>query len=281
VGKVDRLFLGLWKVLPTNLLSRLTGFLARVPLPFPLNVLFLRTYAALFRVNLKEAEFPLSRYHTLQAFFTRRLKAGVRAVEADRKSIVAPVDGTFLQRQSVSSGTLLQVKGWRYSLRDLLGDPKQASLFLGGTACTIYLSPADYHRIHMPLEGTVECLHYLPGRLFPVNRFSLTRVRNLFLLNERVILHLKTGAGNVAMVLVGATNVGKIRVCFDDIRRRFSRSGAFQRTYTREIFLPKGEEVGCFELGSTVILLFEKGQVTLTAEEGEKARMGGAIGFIS
>jgi len=253
---------------------------ASIPLPFPLNYLILRTYAFLFRVNRTEAESPLSKYYTLQAFFTRALKPGARPVDRDPKSVVSPVDGALVRVEMITDGTLLQAKGWHYSIRDLLGDSRQASRFLGGSACTIYLSPADYHRIHMPLSGTVESLYYLPGRLFPVNRFSLLRIENLFLLNERLILHIRTAVGNMAMVLVGATNVGKIRVRFDDVHRRFSRQGPYSRSYKREIFLEKGEEVGCFELGSTVILLFEKERVRLSPVEGDRTRMGETIGFL-
>ncbi len=280
MGKLDRFLLALLRVLPTNLLSRLTGIVATIPLPFPLNFLVLRTYAFLFRVNRAEAEYPLSRYSSLQSFFTRALKPDARSVDRNPGSVVSPVDGTVVRVEKVTNGTLLQAKGWHYSIRDLLGDPRQSSRFLGGAACTIYLSPADYHRIHMPLAGTVESLYYLPGRLFPVNRFSLRRIENLFLLNERLILHVQTAAGNMAMVLVGATNVGKIRIRFDDVHRRFSRQGPYSRSYEREIFLEKGEEVGCFELGSTVILLFEKDRVLLSPGEGVRTRMGDAIGFL-
>lgn len=281
MGTLDRFLLALLRTLPTHLLSRLTGIVAAIPLPFPLNFLILRIYVFLFRVNRAEAKYPLSKYYSLQSFFTRALKPDARAVDPDPKSVVSPVDGTVVRVEKVTDGTLLQAKGWHYSIRELLGDSRQASRFLGGAACTIYLSPADYHRIHMPLAGTVESLYYLPGRLFPVNRFSLLRIENLFLLNERLVLHIRTAAGNMAMVLVGATNVGKIRVSFDDVHRRFSRQGPYSRSYKREIFLQKGEEVGCFELGSTVILLFEKERARLTPGRGVRTRMGEAIGFLS
>jgi len=277
---LDRLTLALLRVLPTNLLSRLTGIVAAIPLPFPLNVLILRAYAFLFGVDRAEVQYPLSKYLSLQSFFTRALKPDARPVDPNPDSIVSPVDGTLVRVEEVTDGTLLQAKGWHYAVRDLLGDARQASRYLGGSACTLYLSPADYHRIHMPLSGTVESLHYLPGRLFPVNRFSLFRIENLFLLNERLILHIRTQAGNIAMVLVGATNVGKIRVRFDDVHRRFSLQGPYARSYSREIFLEKGEEVGRFELGSTVILLFEKERVRLSPGEGVRTKMGSAIGFL-
>jgi len=277
---LDRLPLALLRLFPTNLLSRLTGLAASVPLPFPLNLPVLRLYAFLFGVDRAEAEYPLSKYLSLQSFFTRGLKPDARPVDPDPACIVSPVDGRLVRVEDVSDGTLLQAKGWRYSIRDLLGDGRQGDRYQGGSACTIYLSPADYHRIHMPLAGTVESLNYLPGRLFPVNRFSLFRIENLFLLNERVVLHIRTRAGYMAMVFVGATNVGKIRVHFDDIHRRFSRQGPYSRTYSREIFLEKGEEVGCFELGSTVILLFEKERVRLSPGEGIRTKMGERIGFL-
>ncbi len=270
----------LLRLFPTNLLSRLTGIVAAIPLPFPLNFIILRMYALLFGVDRAEAQYPLSKYLSLQSFFTRALRPDARPVDSNPKSVISPVDGTLVRVEDVSGGTLLQAKGWHYPIRGLLGDARQAARYLGGSACTLYLSPADYHRIHMPLAGTVESLCYLPGRLFPVNRFSLFRIENLFLLNERLILHIQTQAGKMAMVLVGATNVGKIRVRFDDVQRRLVRQGPYVRSYNREIFLDKGEEVGCFELGSTVILLFEKERVCLSPGEGVRTKMGEAIGFL-
>ncbi|MDX1764609.1 MAG: archaetidylserine decarboxylase, partial [bacterium] len=175
---------------------------------------------------------------------------------------------------------LLQAKGWHYGLADLLGDRRQAARFLGGSFTTLYLSPADYHRIHMPLDGRVESLRSIPGHLFPVNRFSLHAVENLFVLNERIVLHFTTDAGDLAMVLVGATNVGKIRIAFDDGKRRLSRSRPFERQYGGEVVLRRGEELGRFELGSTVILIFEKGGAVLEVDAGDRVEVGRSIGFI-
>ncbi len=281
VDNLDQFLLGILRILPKNLLSRVTGVLAGIPLPFPLNLLLVRTYSAIFHVNLAEAELPPSRYHSLNAFFTRRLKSSARPLDQNPESLLSPVDGLVIQAGRVTNGSLLQVKGWTYTLRELLGDPKRATSFLEGSYCTIYLSPSGYHRIHMPMDGTAESLQYLPGQLFPVNRFSLTRIRNLFVINERLILHLKTALGDVAMVMVGATNVGKIRIIFDEVRPRFFRKGPFQRTYQPGIALKRGEEMGRFELGSTVILLFEKDRAELSVKKGDHVQMGKTIGRIS
>jgi phosphatidylserine decarboxylase len=259
VNKVDRLLLVVLRVLPKNILSRITGALARIPFPYPLNVLLLRTYSALFRVNLGEAEKPISQYHSLQSFFIRRLSPESRLPDTDLGKVLSPVDGRVIAAGRISDGTLLQAKGWRYPIDDLL---------------------ADYHRIHMPLDGVVESLRYIPGHLFPVNRFSLNRIANLFVMNERVTLNFRTGAGQMAMVLVGATNVGKIRICFDDVRRSMFRRGPFQRSYKGHIALRRAEEMGRFELGSTVIVLFEKERVRLDVQAGEAVRVGKALGFI-
>ncbi len=259
----------------------MTGHLARVPLPFPLNATLFRLYGRFFHVNFEEAARAPSEYHTLQEFFTRELKPGVRPLDPDSQSILCPVDGRVMQVGTIEAGTLLQAKGWRFAVSDLLGDAEWAAPFADGTACTLYLSPGDYHRIHMPLTGSVEALHYLPGHLYPVNRFSLNRIRNLFITNERVVLFLTTRAGRVAMVLVGATNVGRIRLAVDAIPRRFFYRGAFQRSYPGGIAVSRGEELGCFELGSTVILLFEKGRVRVDLQVGAATRVGAALGFIA
>jgi phosphatidylserine decarboxylase len=281
VDNLDQLLLGLLHILPKNLLSRVTGVLAGIPLPFPLNLLLVRIYSALFHVDLTEAEFPPSRYHSMNAFFTRRLKSSARPLDQDPGRLLSPVDGLVIQAGRVTNGSLLQAKGWNYTLRELLGDPKRATSFLEGSYCTLYLSPSDYHRIHMPMDGTAEFLQYLPGQLFPVNRFALSRIQNLFVINERLVLHLKTALGDVAMVMVGATNVGKIRITFDEIRTRFFRKGPFQRTYQPGIELKRGEEIGCFELGSTVILLFEKDRAELSVKKGDRVQVGKSIGRIS
>ena len=277
---VDQFLLILLKVLPKQLLSRITGFIARIPLPYPVNVLLIRFYSAIFPVDLTEVELPLSRYGTLQSFFTRKLVPSARPVDQDRQKVLSPVDGRVMVSGGIREGTLLQAKGWRYGLADLLGDRRDAARFLGGSFTTLYLSPADYHRIHMPMDGRVQSLRYIPGHLYPVNRFSLHAVENLFLLNERIVLRFATDAGDLAMVLVGATNVGKIRVVFDDGQRPLSRSQPFERDYRGEIALKRAEELGRFELGSTVILIFEKERAVLEAKAGDIVRVGRPVGFI-
>ncbi|OIP61978.1 MAG: phosphatidylserine decarboxylase [Nitrospirae bacterium CG_4_9_14_3_um_filter_53_35] len=279
--KLDHLFLRLLYLLPKHLISRITGWFGRIPLPFPLNLILVRAYAALYHVNLSEAELPPSQYHTLNAFFVRKLKPSVRPIDPDPKHILSPVDGTVIRSGPVSNGTLLQAKAWTYTLRDLLGGPERAADFLGGSSVTLYLSPSDYHRIHVPADAEAEALQYIPGRLFPVNRYSLDRIKNLFVINERLVVHMKTGLGQMAMVMVGAVNVGKIRITFDEIRNQVFHKGPFLRRYRPAITLRRGEEMGRFELGSTVILLFEKDRVELTVQEGQHVRVGEPIGIIA
>jgi phosphatidylserine decarboxylase len=280
VNNLDQLLLYLLRIVPKSLVSRITGILARIPLPFPFNVLLIRLYAAVFNVNLPESEQPPSRYHSLNEFFIRPLKPSVRPHDPDPGALLSPVDGRVMAFGRITSGALLQAKDWRYTLRDLLGDPARATDFLEGSFCTLYLSPSDCHRIHIPLDGAIESLQYIPGHLFPVNAYSVSRIQNLFVLNERLILYVNTALGKVAMVMVGATNVGKIRIFFDEIRSHFFRKGPFQREYRPEKILKRGQEVGCFELGSTVILLFEKDQVNLTVQKEDRVQIGKEIGRI-
>ena len=281
VNNVDRLLLICLRLIPKTLLSRITGLLARITFPYPINLLMVRSYAALFKVDLSEAELPAARYHSLNAFFTRKLKIYARPIDTDRLAVLSPVDGRVMEVSPVVNGQLFQAKDWHYTLLDLLKDRSKAHLFTKGTFCTLYLSPSDYHRIHLPLDGAVTSLQYVPGYLYPVNRFSLNRIRNLFVINERLIVYLETDQGSVAMVMVGATNVGKIRLYFDEIRMNLFRRGPFQRTYKPKIKLNRGEELGCFEMGSTVILLFEKDRVELSINKGDTVRVGKAIGKLN
>jgi phosphatidylserine decarboxylase len=278
VNILDRFYVTLLRLFPKTLLSRITGLLAIIPLPYPLNILFIRIYASLFRVDLSEAEYTPSHYKTLNAFFTRKLKPDARTHDPDMRSILSPVDGTVMEAGRISEGRLLQAKKWHYTLHDLLQDREVSNTFREGSFCTLYLSPSDYHRIHSPLDAEVTSLQYISGHLFPVNRFSLNRIQNLFVLNERIVLQLNTGFGKMALVMVGATNVGKLRVFFEDYPMAFFRRGPFRETYDPGVELRRGNELGCFELGSTVILLFEKDRIKWSIRKDDLTRVGKSIG---
>jgi phosphatidylserine decarboxylase len=243
---------------------------------------FLRWYARRYGVALEEAEFPLEAYPSFVAFFTRRLKEGLRPLAEGEEVIISPVDGRIAQFGDIKEGTILQAKGIDYSVAEFLGDEEAAKRFAGGQFLTIYLSPKDYHRIHSPLEATIQAFHYLPGRLLPVNPPSVKHFPRLFVENERLVSDLEhPRAGALALVKVGATNVGRMRLYYTD----FATNGWFSNrkqsvTLSSPAHLARGEELAVFELGSTVVLLFSPSVRLRPLEEGAVIRLGEAIADI-
>jgi len=246
---------------PKNLLSHLFGRLASVRLPRFAAAWVNKTYARIYGVDLSEAEYPPEHYPSLQAFFTRNLKAGLRPIG---EGIVAPVDGDLTSAGEIENELLIQAKGRFYTLGRLLGDDASAAYFRGGFFYTFYLAPKDYHHIHAPVDGEVESCRYIPGKLWPVNSWSVPRIEELFAVNERIVSIIKTPSGRVAVVKVGATNVGSISLSFDKHRsNNFVRAVSFApQPKSIPLKLPvkvsRGERIASFNLGSTVILLLER-----------------------
>ncbi len=251
------------------------------PLPTAIHQAWMRAFVRLWSVNVDEAELSLDQYATFQEFFTRRLKPNSRPLDQGDNLVLSPVDAQVAAIGQVSQGQLLQAKGSEFSLAALLGDFEEANKLDGGAFVTLYLSPRDYHRIHSPVDGQVECYRYIPGDLFPVNSMATRWIPNLFCTNERLISFLNSPAGRIAVVKVGALNVGRIRLSFDLIATNSAKTG-FCRRYEEPIAIEKGEELGWFELGSTVLLVFEPGRVELDPglQEGAFVRMGKAIGRV-
>ncbi|MFB6264985.1 MAG: archaetidylserine decarboxylase [Bradymonadaceae bacterium] len=277
----DALAADILQYLPTRLVSRLVGRAARVELPDPLQSSVNRTFARLAGVDVDEARRAPGDYDSLQAFFTRRLCEGARPVDRTPGAIVSPVDGRLGAHGEIGDGTLVQAKGRRYELYELLDSRPDASVFEGGSYLTLYLSPGHYHRIHSPVAGRVERLSYVPGRLLPVNDIGLQHVDRLFAVNERLITFLSAREGRrVAVVKVGATCVGRIAVTFDDLEgnRAFARRTSVR--YDDRPALEVGDELGVFNLGSTVVLLCEGGDVAFAEdlESGDEVRYGQRLG---
>jgi len=220
----------------------------------------MRAFARRYRVDLEEAELGLDGYRTLGEFFTRRLKPGLRPVEAGEKVVVSPVDGAVSQAGTLERDLCLQAKGIRFPVGKLLGDEGSAHAFQDGAFATLYLSPRDYHRIHAPLGGQVLGYSYVPGEFWPVNAASVRRKEALFCVNERLITWMDTPAGLLAVVAVGATCVARIHAAYDRLVTHTGQPPEVHR-YPRPIPVQKGDELGMFEMGSTVILLFGPGKV--------------------
>jgi len=275
-----RMLLGLIRRLPQAATSRLTGRLADLPLPRPLRAPVFRSFAALAGIDIDEAALPLDRYSTFDSFFIRRLKPGIRDWPADALAIASPVDGTVGQLGVIHEGDLLQAKGRPYSAAALLDDEAEAARFDGGSFLTLYLGPADYHRIHAPLSGSVAKVRHVPGSLLPVNQSAVRHFADLFPRNERVVCYLDGSAGRTAVIAVGAFNVGRIEVVFDGSWRT-NRPLAVARdiAYEPAQGIRQADELMIFHLGSTVVLLFEPSRFRLddAVRCGVRVRLGQVI----
>jgi phosphatidylserine decarboxylase len=277
----DRLFIAALRLLPKNALSRLAGAVTGWRAPAPLRLAAMRAFAARYRIDLTECP-GLESYQTFGEFFARPLRPGLRPVAPGDRVAVSPVDGVVSETGAAAAGRLVQAKGIDYSAATLLGDAALAHRFEGGPYLTIYLSPRDYHRIHFPLGGRVTGYRYIPGRLWPVNPASVRNIPGLFGVNERLVTVLDTPAGACALVAVGATVVGRVRAFYDrsvpPTNRAWARAQA--RDYETPVPVEKGQELGAFEMGSTVILLFEPGRVRLEARltAGARVKVGEQIG---
>lgn len=273
----DPLRLAMLNLLPKNAISRAVGRFA----VSKLSKWVIPYYAKHFQIDLSQAEKPMEEYQSLTEFFTRRLKSAFRPVAYGDTIVVSPVDGVVSQFGAIRNGTLLQAKGVFYSLEQLLGNRQKAEYYEGGTFVTIYLSPRDYHRIHMALGGQVSGFSYIPGKLFPVNPFGVRNVPGLFAKNERLVTYLTTPYGEYSIVKVGATIVGSVQVVYDNRLTTNVRGGIRSERSIQGPVLEKGDELGLFRFGSTVILLFQPGMISLDdLQEGQFVQMGQRIGEI-
>jgi len=247
-------------VLPKHAISVLAGKLADVKIPWLKNRL-IKYFAKAYNIDMSIAIEPeLTNYESFNHFFTRAIELEFRPVDMDSNCLSCPVDGAVSQFGQIKSGQIIQAKGHQYSALDLLGgDRALAANFDQGAFCTIYLAPKDYHRIHMPCDGTLESMIHVPGQLFSVNPLTARNVPNLFARNERVVSVFSTRFGKMAMVLVGATIVGSIETVWAGNVTPPTRKQIETWQYSAgEHSLSKGQEMGRFKLGSTVILLMEK-----------------------
>lgn len=262
----ESLFILFQHIVPQHLLSRLVGTIADSKTPWVKN-LFIRWFAKKYQINMSEAreEIP-SNYPSFNAFFTRELKADARSIDQTELSIVSPADGAISQLGGIEHGRIFQAKGRGYSLSALLGeDQKRAEQFTNGNFATIYLSPRDYHRVHMPVTGTLTHTTYIPGDLFSVNQTTAEGVDQLFARNERLVAYFDTEYGPMAMILVGAMIVAGIETVWsgqEAPRLKKPIHTPFNNQPSSPITLEKGEEMGRFKLGSTVILLFGEDRIS-------------------
>ena len=257
----DRLFVLMQYLLPQHLISRLVGVLAHSSIP-AIKDPFIRTFIKHFKVNMDEAERQhASEFNSFNDFFTRSLKADARLIDHHPKHLACPVDGAISQLGKIEGDHLFQAKGHEFSLTSLLGgNSALASTFIDGDFATIYLAPKDYHRIHMPCDGTLTHMVHVPGQLFSVNQATAAKVPGLFARNERVVAIFDTEFGPMAMVLVGAMIVASIETVWAGLVCPKGKAvSQFNYTNQDPILLKKGEEMGRFKLGSTVVMCLPKG----------------------
>ncbi|UJF25113.1 archaetidylserine decarboxylase [Suttonella sp. R2A3] len=268
----------LYTLIPRRLMSQLMFRLARIEQPQIKNAIiksYMRITGA--RTDFAAEKDPLS-YHSLNDFFTRALADGARPIDDNPGHIISPVDGRCAIHEQLSAETLLQAKGMPYSLAALLGSEDWAQPFIGGSAATLYLAPDDYHRIHMPYPGTLQAMRFCPGDKHSVALSLLDKIPNIFAGNERAVCLFNTDLGKMAVVMVGALNVSSIStVWHGDVLNAADNTYDYRE---QTLSFNKGEEIGRFNLGSTVILLFEPQAIDWANDKlecGEKIYMGEAI----
>jgi phosphatidylserine decarboxylase len=262
-------------ILPKHLLSRLTGKLAAAKAG-KVTTFLVKKFIAQYKINMSEAKHPEPEYYeTFNDFFTRELKQGARTIIEGDANLATPVDGKVSQQGDIKEGRIFQAKGHDFSLRELLGGRDDvAAPFDEGIFSTVYLAPKDYHRIHMPIAGKLEQMIFIPGDLFSVNPLTAENVPNLFARNERAVAIFSTAVGPMAMVLVGATIVASIETVWAGTLK--GKEIQYWDYRDQDINLEKGEEMGRFKLGSTIVALFPKGTIDFAEdlEAGSVTRLG-------
>lgn len=256
------LFVALQRLLPKHALSRLIAKAAESQRPWLKNALIERAIAS-FDINIDEAESSdLDDYKNFNSFFTRALKEGVRPIDGDAKAIVSPADGAVSQAGPINHQRIIQAKGSDYSASRLLGNSQQAKSYENGSFATIYLSPRDYHRVHIPAAGKLLSTRYIPGDLFSVNDQTAQALPNLFARNERLVCEFESEIGNFVVVFVGAMLVAGIETVWGGYET--PGPGAIRETdYSdRDLNYIKGDEIGRFKFGSTVVMLFQEDKIS-------------------
>ncbi|AHG78921.1 Phosphatidylserine decarboxylase proenzyme [Mannheimia varigena USDA-ARS-USMARC-1388] len=284
---LQRVKIALHYLLPQLAITRAAGWLAEQKWGAVTHFI-IKLFAKQYKVNLSEAvKNEPSDYATFNEFFIRELKENARPINTESNVVCLPADGKVSESGDIADNRLLQAKGHFFTLETLLAnDQEMANKFKDGTFITTYLSPTDYHRVHMPCDGTLRKMIYVPGELFSVNPFLAEHVPNLFARNERVICEFDTAFGPMVQILVGATITASMSTVWAGVINPPRADEVVVWNYETEgekaIKLQKGEEMGAFRLGSTVINLFPTGKVHLNPAliTGTKTRMGEELGRV-
>lgn len=261
---------------PKNHLSRLVGKLVHLRLPPPLGPLSVRIFADAYKIDLASASKRIGEYRSIGELFVRDLKEGARPIAPD--GVRSPVDGKLRGCGPIEKGEIPQIKGKSYTVAGLLRDPQLAEIYTAGSYFNFYLAPPDYHHIHAPVSGRISAVRHIPGKLWPVNDWSIRNIDGLFTVNERVSVRIDTPVGPFTVVMVGATNVGEISLSFDPgfEMTRIER----HKAYDPELAVEAGARIGTFHMGSSVVLLCPPGAIaasSLGAAEPRVVRYGARV----
>ncbi len=249
----------LLRLIPTKLLTQTAGSLASKKFPPQLLQKFIQLYCKIYSVNLNESKGKLASFSTFNEFFTRDINFAKRKIDHTENSIISPVDGTLIGFSKIQKNKLYSTKGVEFTLEELVGT-KNAKIFKNGYCITIYLSPADHHRIYAPSEGEIYNFSYFSGDLWPVNALGLKLFPKLFCINERLLSLMKNNKHKttIGILKIGATIVGKIKTKYTSINQYHSKKSKIDIPFKKTISVKKAEAIAQFELGSTVILLFQE-----------------------
>ena len=277
----NRLFDVLMPLIPKNEMSHWVGRAVHLPLPSMIGRKSVEWFAKYYGINMNEAEMPIENYRTIGDLFTRKLKPGARPIG---EGVVHPADSLISEAGEIHDNTLIQAKAHKYTVPELLRSERFNDIFDGGSWLTYYLCPTDYHRVHSPVDGQIIFSTHIPGALWPVNNWSVNSIPDLFGINERIVLILETPKGRVALVMVAATNVGNMKISFDESLNTTFRRGersVKERSYNPPVSIRRGEEVGVFHMGSTVVMIYEKGVLEgdVATFKGRHVKMGASLGF--
>lgn len=282
-----KLFVLFQWMLPQHVVTRAIRALAGIRNITVKNFL-IRQFVNLYKVNVEEIDAAVpDGFATFNAFFTRALKPGTRRIDSNTNAIISPVDGTVSIASTIESGALIQAKGIHYKLHDLLAtDLPEALPYTNGRFATIYLAPHNYHRVHAPLTGSLRAARYVPGDLYSVNATTVSLLPGLFTRNERLICHFTTDSGPYALIFVGALNVGSISTPWHGTIKPRKRGVVVDydiSTAGQPGNLTKGDLLGWFNMGSTVIVLLPEGAGEWSASlcTGRRLRMGETIGTLA
>jgi len=281
--KLKKIILSYWLYfIPHHLVSRFTYIITRTH--HPLTHYLIKLYIKMFKININECEEEnIEKYNTFCDFFTRKLKKGIHVVDKNNKSVVSSCDGRILQFGKIEDKSILQVKGIKTSIQSLLCNDKElSSIYSKGSFLTIYLSPKDYHRVHSPANGKLMKTLHVPGRLFSVADHAVECIKDLYAKNERLVCHFKDDSINFSVIFVGAINVSSIETQWKgEVSPPMPKKLISTKYGNKNIVINKGDEVGMFKSGSTVVLLFtENVKLSDKIKVNQAIRVGQKIGMI-